>query len=91
MAKRLSAGARSFKAFLKRNGLTLADAGRAVGVSRVATLHWSTGVRTPRSPYREALEVWTRGEVVASSWGETEDEHKASGVRPYEPKTGTDS
>lgn len=92
MAKRRSAGARALLAFLKRYDLSLADVGRALKVSRVAALHWTTGERSPRRSYREALAVWTRGEVPADAWGESDEDRNASAVQPFDPKarTGTE-
>lgn len=57
--------------FLKRNRLTNADASRALDVSGTAIFYWirPNDPQVPTLENRVAIEVWTRGEVPANSWG----------------------
>lgn len=80
-----SRGQRAFARFLERNGISLAEASRALGVSNVAVREWKLGTKVPRDTNRDAIATWTNGEVSADSWPPPETHE----VRPFRP-TGTD-
>lgn len=57
-----------FGEFLDRHGISNADAGRALHVSRPTVFAWRSGDKTPTAPHRGAIEKWTDGDVLAGSW-----------------------
>ena len=70
-------------AFLKKNDLLQADAGRALDVSGVVVHLWCVGKQRPRSEYRKAISVWTSGAVPESAWEDAEDRQIVSSVKPF--------
>jgi hypothetical protein len=44
------------------------EAARQLHVAHPTIRDWEVGVKTPRAPYREAIEVWTNGTVRAAEW-----------------------
>lgn len=76
-----------FGAFLERNGLSYAAAGRALGVSHVAVYEWVLGTKRPTPGHREAIAVWTDGDVLAVHWRMAGDRDVVAGVKPFQ-RTG---
>ena len=63
------AGAKLWKSWLEAAGLTYGEAAAQLGVHRVSAFHWADGVKRPSAEHAEAIEVFTSGQVPASSWG----------------------
>lgn len=49
-------------------GLSLREAARQLHVAHPALKDWEEEKQTPTSPYRDAIEVWTNGDIKASDW-----------------------
>lgn len=66
-------GRKLFKAFLRRNRISNAKAGEALGVSGTTVFFWTRDENPfdPTPVNAAAIEAWTGGEVPASSWHET--------------------
>jgi hypothetical protein len=75
-----------FEGFLARNRISPAEAGRQIGVTRVAVYRWLDDVRTGQ-PLRVAIENWTRGEVPAVTWL-TDGERARGVVTPFDNEQG---
>lgn len=56
------------RSFRKGRDLALREAARQLHVVHPALKDWEEGNQTPTAPYREAIEVWTNGEIKASDW-----------------------
>lgn len=56
------------KAFREGLGLSLREASRQLHVVHPAYKEWEEGRQTPAPAYRDAIEVWTHGEIRASDW-----------------------
>lgn len=54
--------------FRERLGLSLREAARQLHVAHPALKDWEGEEQTPTAPYRDAIEVWTGGEIKASDW-----------------------
>ncbi len=77
-------GPELFAAFLEEHGITQLAASAAIGVSAPTVHDWIAETKRPRTHHRQAIEVWTGGEVPASSW-ETEAERGAvANVVPFD-------
>jgi hypothetical protein len=62
--RQLTSAAELLQAFLQRNGVTQVAAGLALGVSGPTIYDWVAGKKRPRTHHREAIALWTNGEVV---------------------------
>lgn len=80
----LRKGPELLKRFLRRNKISLRQAGKALGVEHVAVKQWCDAVCTPKY-HRHAIEVWTRGEVSEGSWGVEQKE--PANIQPYTPES----
>ncbi len=78
-------GATRLAEFLKRNGLTQLAAAEALGVSDPTVHDWVTGAKRPRAHHREAISVWTGGEISSDSWLVDEERVAMAAVRPFTP------
>lgn len=87
----LTAGAPKLAAFLERNGISKRRAARDLKVSPPTILDWLEARKVPEPPNQEAIEVYTRGEVVRADW-ETERDRAArerlGQIRPFDPEEG---
>jgi len=54
--------------FLKKNSITRAAAGQAIGVADPTVCDWVGGKKRPRHEMRVAIETWSNGAVPAESW-----------------------
>ena len=79
------------RAFRVARGLSLRESARQLHVKHPALKDWEDGVQTPAPAYRDAIEVWTRGDIRADAWPvstrEREIIERASQVRPVESST----
>jgi len=85
------AGAGLLAEWLNDNTVSMAEAGRKLGVSHVSVWQWLNTTSRPRHHLREAIERWTGGAVSASSWmteAEAADLERAAAVEPH---TGPDA
>lgn len=66
--------------------LSLREAARQLHVVHPALREWEEDRQTPAPAYRDAIEVWTNGEILASSWPasprEREIAERAGAVKP---------
>ncbi len=81
-------GRELFAGFLEKNGISPAEAGRRLGVTRVAVYRWLDDGR-PGQPLRIAIDNWTRGEVPAASWV-TDRELDRCAVAPFDATDAID-
>lgn len=88
----MAAGKR-LRAHRVRLGLGLRAAAEQLHVSHPTLRDWEEEEQIPSPPYRDAIEIWTRGDVKADSWPvsdrEKETAKNASLVKPARP-TGTE-
>lgn len=78
-------GATLLGAFLRAHAITQLACANALGVSDPTVHDWVTGSKRPRANHRDAIAVWTRGEVPADAWLTAEELGARSAVRPFEP------
>jgi transcriptional regulator with XRE-family HTH domain len=92
-------GASRLQAFLQAHGITQLAAATALGVSDPTVHDWVTGAKRPKAHHRQAIAVWTNGEVPTDSWLKADERAAAAAVRPFvsganrrrrAPRTGTD-
>lgn len=76
-------GATRLQAFLKTHGISQVAAGSALGVSGPTVHDWVTGAKRPKGHHREAISVWTGGEVAADSWLREDERALMAGVKPF--------
>jgi DNA-binding transcriptional regulator YdaS (Cro superfamily) len=81
--RQLTPGAAGLKRFLQRNGVTQVAAALALGVSDPTVYDWVSGKKRPRTHHREAISLWTNGEVSADEWLEEHERAAVAGIRPY--------
>lgn len=74
-----------FAAFVKARNLSASEVGRTFDVSHVAVLDWMSGKRVPSQFNREAIEKWTRGEIVATDWDDDDDRKARARLDAIEP------
>jgi transcriptional regulator with XRE-family HTH domain len=67
MVEHTHPGAR-LRAFREARTLSLRKAAQQLHATHPALKDWEDGTQTPMAPYRDAIEVWTSGEVRADSW-----------------------
>ena len=76
--------------FRKALGLSLREAARQLHTTHPALKDWEDEQQTPMAPYREAIEVWTGGDVKAADWPlegrEKQIADAAAAVRPATAK-----
>jgi hypothetical protein len=77
-------GSALFAAFLARNGISNVTASKALGVSDPTIHEWKNGTKRPIQARRDAIAVWTNGEVAAESWLYTNEKIPGAGVIPFE-------
>jgi transcriptional regulator with XRE-family HTH domain len=65
---KLAPAASKLAAFLSENGISKADAGRALGVTGQGVSKWASGLGRPSPHLRMAIEKWTGGVVAAADW-----------------------
>ncbi len=80
----MSDGATLLRGFLDRNDVTQKAASIALDVSDPTINDWVNGAKRPRAHHRDAIAVWTRGEVPASAWLLEAEAEKMANVRPFE-------
>jgi len=78
-------GARLLKAFLREHAITLGKASIDLGVSGPTVFEWSQGTKRPRTHHRQAIDIWTQGEVPASAWLDEAEVAAVAHVRPFKP------
>lgn len=85
-----SKGADLLFKFVDANGISYAQLGKDLGVSRVTASDWAAGFKRPSEPNRVAIETWTSGAVPASAWERASERKAVAAVEPWSPsKTGT--
>lgn len=96
MAQRTVHPGTRLREFRTALGISLREAARQLNVAHPVLKDWEDGVQTPVRPYRDAIEVWTKGAIKSSSWPVSERERdvsdRAAAVRPFsipERKTGS--
>lgn len=80
----MSDGATLLRGFLDRNDVTQLAASVALGVSDPTINDWVNGAKRPRAHHREAIAVWTHGEVPITAWLLEAEAEKMANVRPFE-------
>lgn len=90
--REISRGATLLDAFVRAQGRGMAaKTARALGVSPPTIHDWMSGVKRPKGPRREALEVWTGGAVPRDAWDLDGERDVLTTVRPFEPPAATSS
>ena len=84
-------GATLLQAFLKKNGLTQLAASEALRVSDPTIHDWVQGTKRPRTHHREAIAVWTNGEVPTEAWLRDDERASMRSVQPFTPPPPADS
>lgn len=87
-------GAR-LRSFRERLGISLREAARQLHVAHPALKDWEEEQQVPTAAYRDAIEVWTGGDIKAGAWPLSERERgiveNASMVKPAtKAATGTE-
>lgn len=76
----------ALRAFRMSRGLSQRQAGAQFSVAHVTFRGWELGTAVPSKRFRQAIEVWTEGEVTEVSWPISDRERRleacASAVRP---------
>lgn len=74
-------------------GLSLRGAARQLHATHPALRSWEDEEQTPTAPYRDAIEVWTGGDIKASEWPlegrEKQIVANAAAVKLAVPESGT--
>ena len=71
---------------MARHGLTQLAAAEALGVSDPTVNAWVNDDKRPVAHHREAIAVWTNGEVAIESWLRDEERAAMAGVSPFVPR-----
>jgi transcriptional regulator with XRE-family HTH domain len=78
------------KRFREARQLSLREAARQLHVAHPALKDWEDEPQTPSQPYRDAIEVWTGGDVKAADWPlegrEKQIAENAASVKPAVPR-----
>lgn len=84
-------GSRLLHDFLKTNGITAADAAKALGVNPSSVHYWLQG-QVPRTRMQLVLARWTGGAVPVEAWmkGGGLDPEKVQPFEPAQKGTGTE-
>lgn len=76
--------------FREDRDLSLREAARQLHVAHPALKDWEDETQTPSAPYRDAIEVWTEGDIKASEWPlegrEKQIADNAASVKPVVPR-----
>lgn len=83
----LTTGVKKLRAFLGLHKISRRQLARDIGVSLTTVLDWLKGSKSPTDGHREALELWTKGTVLAVDW-QTAKERKAAAAKPFESAKG---
>ena len=75
-------GQRRFDAFLRDNGITLAVAGEALGVSEPTVHGWRKGEKRPVAFQRDKIEAWTG--IPSPSWRTPDEANEIAAVQRFE-------
>ncbi len=81
----MSDGATLFRGFLDRHDVTQIAASKALGVSDPTINDWLKRAKRPVAHHRDAIAVWTNGEVPADSWVRDDERDAVARVRPFVP------
>jgi hypothetical protein len=81
----MSDGAILLRGFLDRHDVTQIAASKALGVSDPTINDWLKMAKRPVAHHRDAIAVWTNGEVPAESWVRDEERDAVARVRPFVP------
>jgi transcriptional regulator with XRE-family HTH domain len=81
-------GATWLAEFLRRNNLTQLATAEALGVSDPTVHDWVTGSKRPKAHHRDAISVWTRGEVPVDAWLEESERVARAAVKPFDRESG---
>jgi len=76
-------GSAGLRAFLQRHKLSQVAAASELGTSGPTVHEWCSGSKRPRPHYREAIEIWTGGEVKAGDWDTGDERQCVDAVRPH--------
>lgn len=87
----VTAGAGLLRDFLAKHGLSQRAAGAALYVEGPTIHDWVHCKKRPSARHRAAIEVWTGGEVPASSWVSEEDNEIVRDVKPFAPPAKSSS
>jgi hypothetical protein len=81
-----SRGAALLDEFLKSKGRgAAARCAEDLSVSAPTIHDWVSGVKRPKGPRREALEIWTGGAVPRDAWDLAGERAVLDTVKPFEP------
>lgn len=87
----LTDGVKKLRVFLEENRISKRKTAIALKVSLPTVLDWLRGRNTPTQAHRQAIEIWTKRQIVEADW-ESAKERKAAAeaktVEPFEPATG---
>jgi transcriptional regulator with XRE-family HTH domain len=78
-------GATLLRRFINRHGVTQFAASQALGVSDPTVNDWLKGVKRPVAHHRDAIAIWTNGEVPVESWVRNSERDAVARVRPFVP------
>lgn len=78
-------GALLLQAFLEKHDLTQLAASKALGVSDPTIHDWVAGTKRPRTHHREAIAVWTNGDVPTEAWLRDAERTSMATVQPFVP------
>lgn len=81
-------GVHKLRKFLDSNEIPQLQLAKALGVTHVTVLNWIRGRATPTPPFRKAIAIWTKGEVIEADWESKKERELAeavAAVKPFEP------
>jgi len=78
----------TFGQWLEGHHISQAAAARALGVSPPCIHDWIRENRVPNQRYREAIERWTGGAIVADAWLGKTDLEELARLRALAPYAG---
>lgn len=79
-------GSSLLREFLQKHDVTQLAASKALGVSDPTIHDWVKGTKRPRAHHREAIAVWTGGEIPIEAWLRDDERAAMADVRPFVPK-----
>lgn len=65
------------RAWRESRSIGIREAARELHVSHQNLANWESELQNPLEPYREAIEVWTGGDIKAGEWPVSEREERA--------------
>jgi hypothetical protein len=83
----LTVGVKKLRRFLKDNKIPKRRAARELLVSLTTVIDWLRGSKTPTVLHREAIQIWTNGEVSLADWVSAKERKAAASVSVVEPFT----